>query len=206
MTAVTKEELTEKVKTFYEQLIYFVDVHYAFLDIEGAFDYQNNAKSFFGVAACACIDSYMMTAARLFDTHKHAATIKDLISECRQNISFFADQNAVVSAMDEFENKLQDTTFNNLISVIKHRRNKYIAHNDPKYFLHKKSTDPALQDDKQFSLCELWFLIKDTRDLLDLLWLNLSDDDIGVKCQYKRDLMQLLPENLFPLLTPLNNK
>ena len=53
MTVITKIELIDKVKTFYEQYLYFKDIHYAFLDIEGAFDHQEKAKTFLGVVACA---------------------------------------------------------------------------------------------------------------------------------------------------------
>lgn len=206
MTLITKIELIDKVKTFYEQYLYFKDIHYAFLDIEGAFDHQEKAKTFLGVVACACIDSYLLTTARLFDTHNQAATIKTLIVECRQNISFFADQSAVSTAMDEYEKKLSEDTFENLLTVIKHRRNKYLAHNDPRYFLHSKATDAAVMDEKRFSLYELWFLINETGNLLECLWHNLTTDDIGIRCQYKRDLLQLFPFKTFPVITPLDKK
>lgn len=203
MTITNPNPLLDKVETFYEQYLYLKDIQNVYLDIDSAFEESDKAKTFFSVAACACIDSYEMTVARLFDSHKNAETIRTLIVECRNNIIEFSDQNAVIAALNKYEQNLQINPYKNLLDVIRHRRNKYIAHNDPIYFPHKNLTDPAVLDNNRYNLYELWLLIRDTGSLLELLWNNLTTDTIELTCQYNRDLPELFPERDLTVLTPI---
>ncbi len=203
MIIINANQLLEKVETFYEQYLYLKDIHNVYLDIDSAFEETDKAKTFFSVAASACIDSYEMTVARLFDTHKGTETVNSLINVCRKNITLFSDQKTVTDALDCYERKLQINPYKNLLDVIRHRRNKYIAHNDPIFFPHKNLTDPAVLDNKRFNLYELWLLIRDTGALLELLWKNLTTDAINLKCQYERDIVELFPEISLTVMKPI---
>ena len=98
---------------------------------------------------------------------------------------------------------IDEKDFKSLLDVIRHRRNKYIAHNDPDYFFHSDPKDLAVQDNKSYALPHLWSLINDTGALLEVLWHNLSTDDISLKCQYNRDLADLFPNETLSVMKPI---
>ena len=203
MSIVTKTVIIEEVKTFYEQYLYIKDVHNVYLDIFDVFEKQDKAHNFLVTAGSACIDSYQITIARLYDTHNQSTTIRTLITTCKNNIALFQNQVEVNTALSNFENSLQNEPFQSLLDVIRHRRNKYIAHNDPDYFFHSDPKDLAVQDNKSYALPHLWSLINDTGALLEVLWHNLSTDDISLKCQYNRDLADLFPNETLSVMKPI---
>lgn len=84
----------------------------------------------------------MMTLARLFDEDGNSAKISELINKCKQNKEVFNNSDEVFDFLTEKGRKLKkDQELKNAIEVIRHRRNRYFAHNDHEYFLHSKESD-----------------------------------------------------------------
>ncbi len=190
-----RDEIIEEIKNVYEQYLYLRDIYYVFLDSSVAEEYSNNGNNYFKMAASACIDSYIMTLARLFDTNNKSSGIMNLINKCKQNSDLFNDPNYIFIELTEIERCLKrDKGLKNTIEIIRQRRNHYHAHNDSNYFSHTTENDKAIQDKTYLPAHDIWSLINFVKDLLDLLIKELSID-LCMKMQpkYDRDLAELLP-------------
>lgn len=188
-----REEIVEEIKNFYEQYLYLRDIYYVFLDSSVAEKYSNNGNNYFKMAASACIDSYIMTLARLFDTNNKSSGIMNLIKKCKQNSDLFNNSNNVFIELEKKEKCLKsDNCLKKAIETIRQRRNHYHAHNDSNFFSHTKETDKAIQDKTYLPEHEIWSLINFVKDLLDLLIKELSID-LCMEPKYDRDLAKLIP-------------
>ena len=199
---VTKEYLIEYTRNFYEQYLYMVDIHNTCQDSHIAEQYgYPDTKIYFFMVASACIDSYMMTLARLYD--KNSDTIYKLINTCKENKNFFANPEEMFNFITEKGRFLKNDKFlKNAVAVIRHRRNKYIAHNDVEYFSHSQPSDKAVQDSSYMPLYEVWMLINFIGDLLKQILIGLGIKP-EMQCKYNRDFFKLFPELEFHRIDPL---
>ena len=205
INTITKEKLIEYTRNFYEQYLYLCDIHNIYQDSHIAEVYGNpDTKMYFCMVASACIDSYMMTLARLYDKKsRNSDTIYKLIRICKYNKNFFANPEKMFDFLTERGEFLKKEEFlNNAITVIRHRRNKYIAHNDAEYFSHSLLSDKAVQDHSYMPFYEVWMLVNFTGDLLEKILAGL-----GVKpdmnCKYNREFFKLFPELEIHRINPL---
>lgn len=189
-----REEIVEDVKNFYEQYLYLKDIYLASMDSSLAEKYSDSGKEFFIMATSAFIDSYMMTLARMFDEDGKSMKVSELINKCKSNKDVFTNPDEVfVFLTDEGRKLKNDKDLSNAVKVIRHRRNRYLAHNDKEYFSHSKPTDMAMLDNDCLPSYEIWFLIKWIRELLEKLLEELNINSNEMKPKYGRELAELLP-------------
>ena len=121
---MTKENLIDYTRNFYEQYLYVVDIYNAYQDSHIAEQHGNpDTKMYFLMVASACIDSYKMTLARLYD--ENSDTIYKLIQTCKDNRNFFANPEKMFEFLTEKGRFLKKDEFlKNAVTVIRHRRNK----------------------------------------------------------------------------------
>ena len=184
---MTKEELIEYTKKFYDQYLYVADIHNTYLDSLTAEKHGKPSNPYFRMVAAACIDCYTMTLARLYEEGGGDGTINKFISECKKHKDFFLHPDETFDFLTDKGRELKQNDFlKNAIDVISHRRNKYMAHNDPKYF-------SGLSDDKRMPLYEVWMLIWYTGELLNKVFEEL-DVNLEMQRKYNRELFLLLPD------------
>ena len=189
-----KDEIEEELKNYYEQYLYLRDIYYAYLDSALAEKCSDEGKPFFLMATSACEDSYMMTLARLFDEDGKSAKISELINKCKQNKDVFNNPEEVFEYLKEKGRSLKkDQELKNAIEVIRHRRNRYFAHNDHEYFSHSRENDKAVQDESYLPEYQIWSLITFVKELLEKLMVELSIDPNEMQPKYNRELGDILP-------------
>ncbi len=192
---MTKEELLEYTKNYYEQYLYVYDIYNAFLDSSIAEKHGSKANAYFKMLTSACIDSYIMTLARLYDELGDPETINKLINTCKDHKDLFSHPDEMFGFITEKGRELKkDKMLRNAIEVIRHRRNKYIAHNDEAYFAHNYDSDSAVADKKKLPSYQVWMLIKYTRDLLEKILDELEYDKSNMIKKYNREFFALFPE------------
>ncbi len=189
-----RNEIIEEVENFYEQYLYLKDIYNTYLDCAMAEEYSESGKTFLKMASSACIDSYMMTLARLFDEDGKSAKLSEMINKCKQNKSVFENPDDTFAFLTEHARKLkQDKDLKNAVAIIGHRRNKYFAHNDKEYFQHSKETDKVVTDSSYLPSYEIWMLIKWIKELLEKLMQELDTSPSDMQAKYNRDLAELIP-------------
>lgn len=188
-----KNELIADIKTFYEQYLYVKDIIDVYLDAETAEEKLGKAKTFFMMSASACVDSFFMTLARLYDVQRDSRTIYSLLKICKYNSSVFDNESMLIERINEFEKILKKSSIKETIDVIIHRRNKYFAHNDKIYFRHDKVDDSAIQDRKRLSTFDICSLVIFTGNILKFLAENLDLNlDENMRNKYTDDLKELV--------------
>ena len=188
-----KKEIEEDLMNFYEQYLYFKDVYCTALDSSLAEGLSDKGNNYFLIANSACIESYMMTLARLFDEDGKSATLRSLINKCKKNKDLFDHPDAVFDYLTEAGRKLKSDELKHATEVIRHRRNHYFAHNDLAYFAHSNPDDLAVIDDKHLKDYEIWMLARFVEELLKKLMSELGVDYTDMQLKYNRDLADLVP-------------
>lgn len=199
-----RNEIAEELKNFYEQYLYIKDIYNVFLDSSLAEDCSGDGNVFFQMVTSACVDSYMMTLARMFDEDSKSAGIAKLINKCKQQKDLFNNPDDVfVFLTDKGRSLKKDRELKNALEVIRQRRNHYFAHNDQEYFLHVNENDKAVQDESYLPSYQIWMLINFVKDLLVKLMdeLNVNYDEMRPK--YGRELSDLVPSIKERQITPI---
>ena len=203
MSTVTKESLLNEIMFFYDQYLYVKDIVYTFIDADATEERQCKSNNFFKMAASACIDSYSMTLARLFDQNKNkkSETIFTLIDKCKKSIDLFQDSADVMNYLSKYIYSLtQDSDLNNAIKLLKYRRNKYFAHNDKKFMFLDVTEDLPDGSKNHLPSYQLWMLIRNTGNLLRTLAYKLDGCELDkiMLPKYNGDLRDILDCNCFP--------
>jgi hypothetical protein len=189
-----RDEIIEDVKNFYEQYLYLKDIYLAYMDSSLAEKYSDLGKEFFIMATSALVESYMMILARMFDEDGKSIKVSELINKCKSNKDVFTNPDEVfVFLTDEGRKLKKDKDLSNAVEVIRHRRNRYLAHNDKEYFSHSKPTDKAIFDNDRLPSYEIWLLINWIKELLEKILEELKVDAGEMKPKYSRELAKLLP-------------
>lgn len=164
------------------------------MDSSLAEKYSDLGKEFFIMATLALVESYMMILARMFDEDGKSIKVSELINKCKSNKDVFTHPDEVfVFLTDEGRKLKKDKDLSNAVEVIRHRRNRYLAHNDKEYFSHSKPTDKAILDNDRLPSYEIWLLINWIKELLEKLLEELKVDAGEMKPKYSRELDKLQP-------------
>ena len=204
MENIAKEILLQEIMAFYEQYLYAKDIMNAYLDASAAENHQDKSRNFFMMTASACIDSYMMTMARLYDKDKKSKSIYSLLKQCKNNLHLFKDSIDIRDYLIEFNRCLKkDDSLKNAIKIISYRRNKIFAHNDNESFLIDGFEKILNAETNYMPMHQLWKLIKVTGEFLRTISLALNCDlDKSMNSKYDGDLIDLIDENNLHRILP----
>lgn len=202
MSSISKEELVAKVEEFYRQYNYLadmIDVYHQSDTIESEMKKAGNASTiYFRIVCSACVDSFLMTLARMYDVNKKSDTIISLINECKSddNKKSFEHPDEVSQFLTDAGRKLKKDDIRKIREILIARRNAHIAHNDKNHFVEKAPAQKNGVEDaaNKLPMMSIWELTRYTGELLRYLLKELSCDTSENERIYHNEIQVLFPD------------
>ena len=170
--------LLDELRIYNDHYVYLSDL----VSVYSEFNKFNSAKSkapnSILIMESACIDAMMMEFAKFYDGNKNSKNISSLLAEYSkdENLNLFTDKDLVLQKINEFKDKIKkDEYFSKGIEILKMRRNKYLAHNDPKFFGNQEKDDTYLSTSL---LCDMKKFIK---EIIDFFYSELGENVDSLK-------------------------
>ena len=188
---MNKECLIKELKFFYSEYLYLKKVYHAYWHINSAMQQQDKAKNFLEVTRSTCIETFHMMLAKFYDEGKDAMSVYSLIEDCKKNCNLFIDSEDTFKYLTDVRREIKKCDAKN---KIRFRRNKWLAHNDAKYFF---NADESAEEDQYLPNYEIWQLIDRIGNLLKYILNQLGEKYEEDFSNDVVDIKDLLPDTEF---------
>ncbi|MBQ9488039.1 MAG: hypothetical protein IJU91_09620 [Selenomonadaceae bacterium] len=137
-----------------------------------------------------------MMLAKFYDEDKDAMSVYSLIEDCKQNCNLFINSEESLKYLTDVR---RDIKKGDTIKKIKFRRNKWLAHNDAKYFF---NAGESVEECQYLPNYEIWQLIDSIGNLLKYVLNQLGEKYEEDFSNDVIDIKDLLPDTKF-IASPL---
>lgn len=139
---------------------------------------KSKAPNSMRIIDAACVDTMMIEFAKFYENNEDAKSIQTLLKKCLDegNLALFQNQDQVQTKINEFNDKIEkDKYISTGINTIKERRDKYLAHNDSKYFVDQT------KDDSYLPMYKLWIMKDFIKEVIYFLYAELGGNTDSLK-------------------------
>ena len=188
-TVTNKQELIDEVTAYMNHAVFAADCLTAYLsihDLMGDDSKLNKSPGFFTISLYSLSKCLLLELAKLYCGSGNERTIYKLEKIIKANNQFFSAKEPIIAVTQQLEEDL--LAAENTINKLHYRRDKDLAHNDPKYF--SGALNPA--EGNYISPDECWKLIGIVADYCNEILSRLDNRTIFYPTIGSDDLAQLV--------------